>query len=361
MTNNKQVQKAGDGSYQIQTENITINTGITEQRAREIFREMYQIAKQNYTKDAYEIACKRVKMFEDLLMTKVEQVDGMLESFRDPSFQFLLVEAQKKAAASEREPDYALLCELLATRVQRKQERKIRAGISRAVQIVDEIDDDALCALTVIYSISKFIPQSSLVADGLNTLNEFYGSIITQSLPIGEEWIDHLDILGAFRKSPLGSMPKLEQYFIKKFDGYVCIGIEKDSPNHIKAMEILKQIHLSDSFLVDNELLDGYVRISVTNKNTIDELIVIRGNTPSPIWEEEKTALKQIYELYVNDTNLQNQVNERFIELLDSYDILRTLRAWWNSFSIAFDITMVGALLAFTNAKRCYPELPDML
>lgn len=108
---NKQVQKAGDGSQQFQMVNPTVNIGITEERARAIFTEMNAIARQNYTQDAYELAIKRVSMFEELLMNKVQQVDGMLEAFRDPSFQFLLVEAQKRAAASDREVDLEMLTE----------------------------------------------------------------------------------------------------------------------------------------------------------------------------------------------------------------------------------------------------------
>ena len=46
---NKQVQKAGDGSQQFQMVNPTVNIGITEERARAIFTEMNAIARQNYT------------------------------------------------------------------------------------------------------------------------------------------------------------------------------------------------------------------------------------------------------------------------------------------------------------------------
>ena len=125
MESSKQIQKAGDGSHQLQMVNPTFNVGITEKRAREIFSEMNAIARQNYTQDAYELAMKRVGMFEELLMNKIEQVDGMLEAFRDPSFQFLLVEAQKRAAASDRESDFEMLTELLAHRVEKNSDRKI--------------------------------------------------------------------------------------------------------------------------------------------------------------------------------------------------------------------------------------------
>ena len=72
MENNKQLQKAGDNSQQLQMVNPIINVGITEERVREIFSEMNAIARQSYTQDAYELAMKRVGVFEELLMSKVE-------------------------------------------------------------------------------------------------------------------------------------------------------------------------------------------------------------------------------------------------------------------------------------------------
>lgn len=51
MENNKQLQKAGDNSQQLQMVNPIINVGITEERVREIFSEMNAIARQSYTQD----------------------------------------------------------------------------------------------------------------------------------------------------------------------------------------------------------------------------------------------------------------------------------------------------------------------
>ena len=51
----KQVQKAGNNAQQMQAEiiNITNVSGIDEKRAREIFNEMYAIARKDFTQDAY--------------------------------------------------------------------------------------------------------------------------------------------------------------------------------------------------------------------------------------------------------------------------------------------------------------------
>lgn len=49
------------------------------------------------------------------------------------------------------------------------------------------------------------------------------------------------------------------------------------------------------------------------------------------------------------------------MDLIDEHEPLKTLQEWWNSISGAFSITGVGKIIAYINAKRCIPELPDIL
>jgi hypothetical protein len=173
----KQSQKGGDGSTNIQTKNTIVNVGIDEKRAREIYQEMNLQLRKDYSKEALYIANRRVTEFENRLMPKMEKVNGALEAFADPSFQLLLVEAQKTAAATERPADYDLLSELLIHRFQKGENRITRAGISRAVEIVDKISDDALLGLTVSHAITNFVLVSGDIRQGLSVLNDLFGKI----------------------------------------------------------------------------------------------------------------------------------------------------------------------------------------
>ena len=49
------------------------------------------------------------------------------------------------------------------------------------------------------------------------------------------------------------------------------------------------------------------------------------------------------------------------MNLVDEYGSLKTLHEWWDSISGAFSITGVGKIIAYINAKRCIPQLPDIL
>lgn len=364
-TENKQIQKAGDGSQQFQMVNPTLNIGITEQRAREIFYEMNAIARQNYTQDAYELAIKRVGMFEELLMNKVQKVDGMLEAFRDPSFQFLLVEAQKRAAASDREADFEMLTELLVHRVENKDDRKIKASISRAIEIVDQIDDDALCGMTLVYAINSWTAEAGNISYGLTVMNDLFSSLCYRELPTGYEWVYHLDILDAVRSSSVGSFKKFKDYYPSRFTGYTCAGIQEDSENHSMALEILREANLPVDILVSHELNDGFMRLCVPNKELIPKIKLLSVCKTQVVGTREVTiqeinALNRVWDLYSTDAKIKKNVKKAFMEKWDTYETLHSIRIWWENLSHSFTITPIGKVLAHANAQRYSNNIPDM-
>ena len=123
---NKSEQNAGDNSMQVQagTVNNYYNTtttniiGIDEERARNICKEEYAIAKANWTQEAQGIAQERVIALEDKLIPKMKQHDETLKIFGDPAFQFVLRKAQISAASSGEERDLDMLSELIVHRAE---------------------------------------------------------------------------------------------------------------------------------------------------------------------------------------------------------------------------------------------------
>lgn len=365
---NKQIQEAGDNSNQLQASNMIVNIGIDEKRAREIYQEMNLQLKKDYTQEALNIANARVAEFENKLLPKMEAVDGALESFADPSFQLLLVEAQKTAASTERPADYDLLSELLIHRFQKGNNRIIRAGISRAVEIVDEISDEALLGLTVFHSVSSFFPASGSIQIGLNTLNDLFGKIFYAKLPVGNDWLDHLDILDAIRVSNFGTLKKLNEYYSLMLNGYVDVGIEKNSENYHKAVEILNNAGLPQNILIDHELNSDFVRIPIPNKEHINtltlQLTIFQNGQPTiiktPLSDAQKNAINSLYELYKADNNIKQRNVKKFMEEWDKLPNLKILREWWEGIGVSLQLTSVGKVLAHSNAQRCDKNLPAL-
>jgi hypothetical protein len=366
----KQRQSAGDNSNQIQV-NGNIVMGISEERARAIVDEKLEAVLQAYSTEAHSLATERVNKFADDLIPKLVKLN-LLESLKDPSIQLLLAEAQKTAASTEREVDDSLLSELLIHRINKGSDRKIRAGISQAVEIVDEIADEALLALTVCHCVSRFTPVSGLIADGLSVLDSLFGKIIYSELPQGSDWIEHLDILNAVRISSFGSMKKVSQFCTDKFPGYIDVGIKCDSEAHTKAKEIIANNALPNGILIPHELCNEYMRIPISNKVMINQLSTqiiasLESNgkvIPSPINvpfnEAQQVAVNELYSLYENNANLRQENITKFMEKWDAYANLLRLKGWWDSLPISFNITSVGKVLAHANAQRCDPTLPPI-
>lgn len=369
MSGDRQSQKAGDNSQLMQAGTINVyNNGIDEKRAREICAETYAVARRDFTADAYACANERVQKFEDSLLPKIQQIEGALSAFADPSFQFLLTSAQRTAAATEREADYDMLSELLICRIAKGEARKNRAGISRAVEVIDKIDDDALCALTVVHAVNKVMPNSGSCKAGLEVLADLFEKLIYMELPVGTDWIEHLDILDTIRINSAGSFKKLDKYYLNLLPGYSGAGICIDSEVYKNAIKQLEDVGLDASVLVQNELLEGYVRLPVVAKSAIKDITwsqrtIVDGKlsiVSTPINDTEISTLEAIWDMYSADAKAKQLANAAFMNMWDSYPSLKHLHVWWDSLPIAFSITHVGTVLAHTNARRCDKSIPEL-
>lgn len=357
-----QRQRAGDNSQQYQISSVVINQGITEERARAVFSEMIPQALEEYTKEAYTKANDRISKLENRLMPRIVDIDGALAAFADPAFQILLRKAQQSAAATERDEDYSLLSELLICHIQKGSNRKNRTGIKKAIEVVDEIDNDALCGLTLAHAVNAYRPVTGDMHKGLEALDKFFTKLMYMEPPVGSTWTDQLDVLNAIRILQISHFKSISEICTTSIPGYICIGINKDAENFQKACDLLNNIHLSSDILVSNELLDGYVKLPICSKETISELFIINANGKErKINQQEIDILEKIWDLYDHNDTLQKKVNDNFIETWDEFDALRKLKEWWEKLSVCFSITVVGTVLAHTNAKRCDPTLPDLI
>lgn len=359
MTVDKQTQKAGENSQLMQAGTIYIYNGIDEKRAREICAETYAVARRDFTADAYACANERVQQFENSLLPRMLEIEGALSAFSDPAFQFLLTSAQRTAAATERDVDYDMLAELLVCRIAKGANRKNRTGISRAVEIIDKIDDDALCALTVVHAVNKVLPLSGYCKSGLKVLDNLFEKLIYMDLPSGTDWIEHLDILDAVRINSIGSFKKTLEYYPERLEGYSSAGICINSDEYKKAMDMLSETGLDSSFLVPNELLDGYARIPIVNKDAIERIFKLPIQQDE-INEKEIEALEAIWSLYTTDSTAKEAAISAFMQEWGSYPSLQKLHTWWDTLPVAFDITQVGTVLAHTNARRCDKTIPEL-
>ena len=278
MENSKQIQKAGDGAQQIQAESVTVNNGFSVDDVSKIFKELLPISIHAYTQEAYRIAEERIICFENKLLPRIEEIENAIPMFADPALQVQLKNAQRAAAVSGRDEDYKLLAELIVAHIEKGYDKKNRAGIQKAIEIVGMIDNDALCALTIAHAISSYLPIQGTAKEGLKLLNRLFSRLTYENLPVGMDWLDHLDILGAIRVNMSGSMKKFSDYYTVRLNGYACVGLKKQSEDYLRALDLLASINLNQDVLIDNPFLEGYVCLPVYNKDSISNIILIASS-----------------------------------------------------------------------------------
>lgn len=132
---------------------------------------------------------------------------------------------------------------------------------------------------------------------------------------------------------------------------------------------MLKENNLSTNVLCPNKLLSGYVLIPVVNKNNIKELKIYNDINDNGkivricrgLTSEEQRTLESIWNLYINnDPQASKKVKANFDNYWNTLTSLVEIENWWNAISFCFEITGVGSALAYTNAKRCDKNIPDL-
>lgn len=354
------IQKAGDNSTQVHASVVNVFNGITEERAREICKEEFEKIVE-LTQEAKQTSLQRVCELENRVIPKLSRIENGLDFFSNPDFLFLLIEAQKAAARSERPVDYDLLSELLLHRVKNDSDREKRLGIKKAVEIVDSISDEALVGLTVLHSVTTVIPTKGDIDEGLDILEDLFRKIVYDSLPEGENWLDHLDILGAIRIVQSQTLKPLIDIYSSMLNGYVCVGISKNSEYHEQAKQLLRTLNVSEDALVDHVLNPGYVRLNVSSQSTLDSVYrLVQPNVIIPLSNDEIKKLDEVFSLYEKDNNLMQKVKQNFSEMWESRKTLGILKEWWSKIPNALTITEVGKVLARANAQRCDKTLPPL-
>lgn len=348
MFGNNQNQNAGDNSQQVQAL-VYINQGIDENRVHEIFDAKFNIVREELSQEARQCAYNRVQLFENVLIPEMQRIDGALNMFSDPAFQMLLTRAQRAAAITDEKDDYELLTELLAHHVQYGNNRKSRASILNAIDCIDQIDQNALCALTIVYAMNYVVPVSDKCSDGIQELSRVFGKLLYCQLPVGNDWLDHLDSLKLVRMSSFSNIETIADFYSDVLDGYICGGIVKGSNDLKLAKKYLDDANIGASILEENELLRNYERLNVSASSQVNQL--------PDLTSDQHYALQKVWQLYQCNPNDLSTIKNRFTQIWDRYPILQDIHEWWETPRSSFEITLTGKLLAYINIRRCIPDV----
>jgi len=259
--------------------------------------------------------------------------------------------------------------------------------ISRAVEVVEQIDEDALAGITFIWLVTGILPSSGDPKEGLGVIDSLAGKFCDGRLPDGPNWLQRLDLLNCINYSPIGfqSMKKWHQILADKRPGYVCAGISAENKDDA-ASELNGIITGLSQTIVDHLFRPGYCRLNAANsqdalKALESQLAIMRSLRSQP------EAVRQLVEFRIltDSENLGNEealrtflteigidtVNSEATEAMIKYveanlPALQRLRSWWDSLPGLIQVTPLGQAIAYSNAKRFdellgLPPLPEIL
>ncbi len=352
-------QKAGDNSQQFQAGTVIVYNGITEECARSICQELSQKAFDEYATIAQNVANERLIQFENSLLARIEKVESGLEAFADPAFHIAVRKAQVEAISTDRELDYTLLSELLAHRVTNMKDRKKITAISKAIEVVNKVDDDALCAITAMFAFLICMPYSSSMLEGIHDLEKLLSNFVSD-LPQNDEWIDHLYLLNIIRPLKITRQKSFEEIIENKLQDYLALGIEKDTDEYLKCVELLHSIGFSKRVLVENDFDKNYVKLPLGSTGSFDGITKTGHdiNVAIPLSSEEIEVLERIKELYTKDDVKLSALKEFFENVLSESKSIMKMKEWWNAIPVGIEITYVGGLLSVTNARIVCGDFP---
>lgn len=359
------MQKSGNNSTQFQINEL--NIGLTESELRDIFSKESELLLKEAQIIAEDIARKRLADYTNILLPKLVKSE-MLNSFSEPSVQLLFKNTEKTAISTTRNYDYEMLSELLIHRIRRKEDYCIKSSVNKAIEIIDQISEDALLGITLSFAILMLHPQSGNVQDGLKIMDDLFNKIIeNNTLPIGLSWIENLEIVGALRIVPFSRKDNMDSLYFKGFNGYACVGIKNDSELYRDTIEKFSKYDIPMNLLTPNYLINGYSRLEILNIEALETIEFLKtmpdGNTNIfRLTNQQKQILKEVFNSYDKSDILINEVKLKFNDLLYSYKSLGSVIKWWNEIvdKTNYDINAVGKVLAHANAKRIDSSLPDL-
>ena len=354
----KQSQKAGDGSILNQIGNIAVYIS-NDKEAMKILMELFETRMEKYTLEAEKKANERISSASEKIIYRLGKLEGAFEQFKEPAFQQLIRNAQATASRTDSKDDYEMLAELIEQHIKHKDDRIITSTVSEAIKIVDQIDVYSLKILTIVFLI-YYIKLFRSNADALLVdMNKYCEQFLPEEYPNTQEWVNHLDMLKLVRYDRISRFKPLKDIFNITYSDNIVTGIKKDSENYEVVRKMFTNDAVFSAFMVDNGLLDGYVKLKITEDSIkngqayqiIDKDVI---NTLNNLLNN----IKIIQSYYDKDAKLLQQVQNNFMIKFNSYPKLKAFNDWISSLDYSFDLTLLGRLIANMNLKRYIPDCP---
>jgi hypothetical protein len=340
--NSKQTQKSGDGSTNLQAENIFL--GVTYTEVKEIALDVFKNNFIKLSEDAADTATKRVLEFTEDFLSKLKSNNpDLLENVKDPALQSSIYEAQKAYAKTGDKDLFNMLINILLDRTKNSKRDLRQIVLDESLSVAPKLTQEQLDALTLIFII-KYSRES-----GLNNLDILSKSLQEEFFPFCSQLSKELSCYQHLEYVGCGSISvttnQIENYFRSNYPGLFSNGFEKETFESqigpVSSYSNLLTQCLRDSNKIQINALDKDVLNGIYEKENIPE--------------DVRTKITQMFN--------QNVMAESDIkaDLITRGDFMKILfDVWDNSAMKNMTITSVGISLAQANYHIKTGKLLDL-
>jgi hypothetical protein len=341
---NKQSQKGGENSTNIQTGELTIIQGMTYPEVRQVALDVFKSNFYELAGEARNIASERAEQVTEEFLSKlqIENPDGFAKA-QDPDFQYALYTVQKEYARTGDEDLGGLLVDLLVDRSKQDQRDILQTVLNESLSVAPKLTQDQLACLAVTF-LFKYTQNHGIGNHA--QLGEYFDRMIkpfSENLSKKQASYQHLEFSGCGSIS-MGSS-KLEKILGTTYQGLFLKGFD-ESEIEKKGISIGKDPRFFIPCLND----DQKTQVRVNSKETLE-----KNMDQFEIPNEDKPKLIQLFNLgKMND----QEIKEKCIEIRPYLD--NVFDTWSDSQMQNFTLTSVGIAIGHANIKRLVGEFANL-
>jgi hypothetical protein len=338
-------QEGGDGSSNIQADNVNVYNGLSYQDVKDIATDIFKANFLQLKDEAAQIASERAEEISEKILNKIKKDSPKsLEEFSQPAMQDALFTAQKEYAKSGDKELGDLLVDIIVDRAEVSQRNMLQIVLDESLHIAPKLTISQLDTLTLLFLLIR--------TRRLNVRNfeELKGYYISQVLPFIDNLLqdhEHYNYLEYLRCGNIrtGNYGALEANIKKTYQGFFSKGFTQE--------DLDNEFQDTSSF---SDLIIPFLHDPTKFQLRAFDLNKLEGRmTEKAIPQEVQNKLKGLF----NKSTMTNQeVKEKLIDIDPRMEKIFTV--WNDSPFNQFELSSVGIAIAHANYRRRTGETMDL-
>jgi len=341
---NKQEQKSGDNSTNIQANDIVVHQGLSYSEVKEVVLDVFRANFYELAGTAKDIARARAEEITENFLTKLQRENpaGLLKA-EDPDFQSALFNVQKEHAKSGDKELGDLLVDLLVDRSKQKQRDILQIVLNESINTAPKLTDNQLAALAVIF-LFRYTQNSLVVShQSLGEYFDRYLLAVTDKIVKGIACYQHLEFSGC------GSISISQLNLVNILGGnYQGLFLKGFDEKEIEDRQI--SVGLDGRFFVQCLNDPSKFQVRARCKEDLEESLKTQN-----IQAEDQSKIIALFEVgKMNEQEIKDKCIAVRPYMADVFDV------WAGSAMKNFTLTSVGIAIGHANIKRLVGEFANL-